>query len=267
MNCEKVKNHIVDWLCTYLKESGLKGFVVGVSGGVDSALVSTLCAMTGLPTICVTMPINGPPLDRANEHLKWLKDKYPDNVTVECIDLTDIFWAYKDILNYYQTELAMVNLSSRIRMVALYAISNSRDYLVLGTGNKIEDSGIGFHTRYGDGAVDISPIGDLTKTEVYEIGGYLEIISSILRAEPSDGLWEDGRTDEDQIGATYPELEWAMEFCDKLNISTLSKLNELKSFIKLDEKQMKVLSIYLTRHERNMFKMEMPPICSLKMIK
>ena len=269
MDYEKVENHIVKWISNNVKGSHAEGCIVGVSGGIDSAVVSTLCARTGLPTICVTMPINDPVLDRANEHLKWLKDKYPDNVTVERTDLTSIFWAYKDILNCYQTELAMVNLSSRIRMVTLYAISNSMNYLVVGTGNLVEDNGLGFFTKYGDGGVDISPIGELMKSEVYGMGKCLELISDIQKAEPSDDLWEDGRTDEDQIGATYPELEWAMNFCSENNFHTVlglrKYLNSGGSIMASDQK--KILSVYMDMHEKNAHKIKMPRVCSLDAVR
>ena len=257
MNCEKVKNCIVNWLCAYLERSGLEGFVVGVSGGIDSAVVSTLCALTGKSVTCVSMPINQEVLPRAEEHMEWLKKTY---CNVKCItrDLSTTFNAFKGDSIY--TELALANICSRLRMVMLYAIANNNDYLVVGTGNKVEDYGIGFFTKYGDGAIDISPIGDLMKSEVYKMGTYLKINPDILEAEPNDGLWDDGRTDEDQIGASYSELEWAMNFCDQICIETMEAFNKMKPLLLISGEQEAILKIYLERHEKNSHKMKMPQL-------
>lgn len=258
MDYEGIKDYIVNWLCVQLKKTGLDGFVVGVSGGIDSAVVSRLSAITHKSVIVVSMPINQEILPRAKEHIKQLKKDH-SNVMSYVNDLSVVFNTFNT--GYEYTELALVNLRSRLRMVALYAISNSHNYLVLGTGNKNEDIGIGFYTKYGDGGVDISPIGDLYKSEVCELAKSLKINKDIIDATPSDGLWEDGRSDEDQIGATYSELEWAMKFCSKLYIRTLSELNDLICYLNLDKRQMEVLKIYLSMHEKNGHKMKMPLIC------
>lgn len=263
LNYENVKNHIIIWLDTYLTKSGLWGFVVGVSGGVDSALVSTLCAMTGAPTICVSMPYGTPVIDRAKRHLDWLCHNHP-NVKVESIDLLNCYLAYKACLGDYQSELAMVNLRSRLRMVALYAISNTKNYLVAGTGNKVEDYGIMFFTLGGDGQVDLSPIGDLTKTQVKGLSNFLGISNEIIQAVPTDGLWADNRGDEDAIGATYPELEWAMDFCNKFgDINTMGEYNDVANLLNLDDRKKEVLKIYLERHEKGMHKVSPIPVCKI----
>ena len=205
---------INDWLIEYLKKSKCNGFVVGVSGGIDSALTSTLCARTGYPTLCIDMPIlqNENEINRAENHIKWLKKNY-NNVSHITIDLNNTFETFKSSVEKTENpnnNLSLANSRSRLRMTTLYYFSGIHNYLVAGTGNKVEDFGVGFYTKYGDGGVDISPIADLTKTNVFEIASKLNVIDEILKAKPTDGLWDDGRTDEDQIGATYSELEWAM---------------------------------------------------------
>ena len=201
-------------LIEYLKKSKCNGFVVGVSGGIDSALTSTLCARTGYPTLCIDMPIlqNENEINRAENHIKWLKKNY-NNVSHITIDLNNTFETFKSSVEKTENpnnNLSLANSRSRLRMTTLYYFSGIHNYLVAGTGNKVEDFGVGFYTKYGDGGVDISPIADLTKTNVFEIASKLNVIDEILKAKPTDGLWDDGRTDEDQIGATYSELEWAM---------------------------------------------------------
>lgn len=205
-------NRIPNWLSDYLQNSKLECFVIGISGGIDSALVSTLCAQTGKPIIVVSMPIHQAQdqLERANNHIQWLKERYP-NVSSYTKDLTILFETFKSLFGD-KNKLALANSRSRLRMVTLYQIAAENKGIVVGTGNKVEDFGIGFFTKYGDGGVDISPIADLTKTEVRQMSRELGIIEEILVAKPTDGLWEDNRTDEDQIGATYEELEWAMEY-------------------------------------------------------
>ena len=214
MKYDLIIEEINDWLIKYLKKSKCDGFVVGVSGGIDSALTSTLCARTGYPTLCIDMPIlqNENEINRAENHIKWLKKNY-NNVSHITIDLNNTFETFKSSVEKTENpnnNLSLANSRSRLRMTTLYYFSGIHNYLVAGTGNKVEDFGVGFYTKYGDGGVDISPIADLTKTNVFEIASKLNLIDEILKAKPTDGLWDDGRTDEDQIGATYSELEWAM---------------------------------------------------------
>ncbi len=214
MKYDIIIEEINDWLIKYLKKSKCNGFVVGVSGGIDSALTSTLCARTGYPTLCIDMPIlqNENEINRAENHIKWLKKNY-NNVSHITIDLNNTFETFKSSVEKTENpnnNLSLANSRSRLRMTTLYYFSGIHNYLVAGTGNKVEDFGVGFYTKYGDGGVDISPIADLTKTNVFEIASKLNVIDEILKAKPTDGLWDDGRTDEDQIGATYSELEWAM---------------------------------------------------------
>jgi len=214
MKYDIIIEEINDWLIKYLKKSKCDGFVIGVSGGIDSALTSTLCAKTGYPTLCIDMPIlqNENEINRAENHIKWLKKNY-NNVSHITIDLNNTFETFKSSVEKTENpnnNLSLANSRSRLRMTTLYYFSGIHNYLVAGTGNKVEDFGVGFYTKYGDGGVDISPIADLTKTNVFEIASKLNVIDEILKAKPTDGLWDDGRTDEDQIGATYSELEWAM---------------------------------------------------------
>ena len=214
MKYDIIIEEINDWLIEYLKKSKCNGFVVGVSGGIDSALTSTLCARTGYPTLCIDMPIlqSKNEINRAENHIKWLKKNY-NNVSHITIDLNNTFETFKSSVEKIENpnnNLSLANSRSRLRMTTLYYFSAIHNYLVAGTGNKVEDFGVGFYTKYGDGGVDISPIADLTKTNVFEMASKLNIIDQILKAKPTDGLWDDGRTDEDQIGATYSELEWAM---------------------------------------------------------
>jgi len=209
---------ISNWLEDYLMNSNLKYFVIGISGGIDSALVSTLCAQTGRKTIVVSMPIHQPKdqLKRAHNHINWLKENYSNVESLE-FDLTNTFEIFRSLFPV-DNQLALANSRSRLRMTALYQVAGTYGGLVVGTGNKVEDFGVGFFTKYGDGGVDISPIADLTKTEVRQMAKELGVIEEILIAKPTDGLWEDDRTDEDQIGATYEELEWAMTYTpDDLN--------------------------------------------------
>lgn len=260
----RVLNRILNWLEERIEDSGQAGFVVGVSGGIDSAVVSTLCAKTGYPVICLSMPIDKK-IKRSEEHMEWLEKTY-SNVKGVTVDLTDTFDAFNRCLpDDASEELALVNSRSRLRMMTLYAYAGSHQLLVAGTGNRVEDYGIGFFTKYGDGGVDISPIGDLMKTEVYELARYLEILESIRAAKPSDDLWDDNRSDEDQIGATYKELQWAMGYCDNLGIQKLLDYQEKTGLLlPVSEREEKILTIYLQRHEGNRHKMKMPPICQLR---
>lgn len=216
MNSQLVIEYIVAWLKDYATNAHMKGFVVGVSGGIDSAVVSTLCAKTGLEVLCLNMPIRQKieQLERASHHINALRQKYP-NVRSHLIDLTPTFEQFEytvsgSLKKVNNIDLAMANTRSRLRMTALYFYAQINQLLVTGTGNKVEDFGVGFFTKYGDGGVDISPIADLLKTQIYEIAKKLDISQAIQSAAPTDGLWDSERTDEQQIGATYPELERAM---------------------------------------------------------
>jgi NAD+ synthase len=237
---------ISNWLKEYLESNKLDYFVIGLSGGIDSALTSTLCAQTGKKTIVISMPIFQPKdqLKRAHSHIQWLKQNYSNVESLE-IDLTNTFETFKSLFNV-EHNLSLANSRSRLRMVTLYQIAGTYKGLVVGTGNKIEDFGVGFFTKYGDGGVDISPIADLTKTEVRQMSKELGVLEDIITANPTDGLWEDDRTDEDQLGATYPELEWAMEF--KGNENTLSP------------RELEVLNIYRKFNNQNKHKIELIPI-------
>ena len=224
----ELKKRIVAWIKDYADSNGIKSLVVGVSGGIDSAVVSTLCAETELPTYVLTMPLHSKNDNTklSNAHAKALADKY-SNVTVVNVDLTrpyESFMAWQDN-RFTSNELANANTKSRLRMVSLYQVAGSVGGIVVGTGNKVEDYGIGFYTKYGDGGVDIAPIADLYKTEVRELGGDLGGDALIIDAKPTDGLWDDGRSDEDQIGATYAELEEAMEKGTGKAIEILDKFN------------------------------------------
>ena len=253
MKYDIIIEEINDWLIEYLKKSKCNGFVVGVSGGIDSALTSTLCARTGYPTLCIDMPIlqNENEINRAENHIKWLKKNY-NNVSHITIDLNNTFETFKSSVEKTENpnnNLSLANSRSRLRMTTLYYFSGIHNYLVAGTGNKVEDFGVGFYTKYGDGGVDISPIADLTKTNVFEIASKLNVINEILKAKPTDGLWDDGRTDEDQIGATYSELEWAM--VQKDNNKTLD------DFTGRDKEVLKILMKF---NSQNSHKMDPIPI-------
>ncbi|MDB4105562.1 NAD(+) synthase [Salibacteraceae bacterium] len=253
MNALAVSNHISDWLYSYNQSAKTKGFVIGVSGGIDSAVTSTLAARTGLPVLCLEMPIHQSidQVSRAMDHIEWLKLNH-DNVQMESVDLTknfDAFIASLPATNLEARDMALVNARARLRMTTLYYFAALNGMLVAGTGNKIEDFGIGFFTKYGDGGVDLSPIADLKKTEVYAIGKELGVSASIMKAPPTDGLWGDDRTDEDQIGASYAELEWAMDFNGDQET--------------LDDRQKVVLNIYNNLHRANNHKMEPVPVCKI----
>ena len=253
----------------WLKNQPTKGFVVGVSGGVDSALVSTLCAMSGKPVHAVSMPINQAKdqHSRSLKHIEWLKKKF-DNVTGYEDDLTGTYASNKMTMPFEINELADVNMRSRCRMVHLYMYANHFGCMVAGTGNKVEDYGVGFFTKYGDGGVDISPIGDLTKTEVWELAKHLGVNRAIVTAKPTDGLWGDNRGDEDQIGATYPELEWAMNEFEKQELVFEGDKPFYSDYVKIIKtwtaRQKKVFNIFADRHFNNAHKMAMPPVCKVK---
>ena len=257
MQTDKVVDHIVSWLKDYVGNSGSKGFVVGVSGGIDSAVTSTLCARTGLPLLCIEMPIHQgvSQVTRADKHIDWLQKNFK-NVDRQPVDLTSVFDNLVDALpavdNEEERNMSLANTRARLRMTTLYYFAALLKYLVAGTGNKVEDFGIGFYTKYGDGGVDLSPIADLLKTEVYEVGAYLGISEDIMMAPPTDGLWGDDRTDEDQIGASYPELEWAMKMND-----------EGKTAEDFSDREKEVFQIYKRYNAANMHKMVPIPICTI----
>ena len=207
-----LQDRITAWIKDYAQQAGMKSLVVGISGGIDSAVVSALCARTGLNTFAVTMPIRQRPElhDLSIRQGIWLAQHF-DNVRHEIIDLTSTFDEFEQRLATYPNLLGLANSRSRLRMVTLYQIAQSVNGLVVGTGNKVEDFGVGFYTKYGDGGVDISPIADCYKTEVWQLGRELGVLQEIIDAPPTDGLWDDGRTDQDQLGGLkYVELEAAM---------------------------------------------------------
>ena len=225
---EQLKTRIVNWIKDYYWKYNIKALVVGVSGGIDSAVVSTLCAETGLPTYVLTMPLHSKEgnTELSDAHAYQLVEKY-SNVTLVNVDLTEtydklMFWVDD---TFTGSQLANANTKSRLRMVSLYQVAGAVGGIVVGTGNKVEDYGVGFYTKYGDGGVDIAPIADLYKTEVRELGRHLGVSTEIINAAPTDGLWDDGRTDEDQIGVTYEQLEEAMENGTGVGVETLEHFN------------------------------------------
>ena len=249
MRTKEVIKYIKEWILQYNKESKTKGFVIGISGGIDSALTSTLIAETRLPLLCIEMPIhqNKKEILRGKKHITWLKEKYNNVSSIE-FNLTSVFDNFKNQTNHNNdNSLALANTRSRLRMTSLYYFAQINNYLVAGTGNKVEDFGIGFFTKYGDGGVDLSPIADLLKTEVFILSKELNIINDILIAPPTDGLWDNEKTDEDQIGATYKELEWAM------NLDNLNK--------NLSKREQKVLTIYKKLNKANKHKILPIPVC------
>ena len=253
MHTDKIIHHIVKELNTYCDNAGLKGFVVGVSGGIDSAVTSTLSAKTGKPVIALNMPILQAKTQDSlsSRHIAWLEKDFP-NVQGHRVDLTAAFQALSQTLPAdIQDALSMANTRSRVRMLTLYAFATHHRFLVVGTGNKVEDFGVGFFTKYGDGGVDISPIADLLKSEVFLLGKSLGIIEDIIQAPPTDGLWEDNRTDESQIGASYAELEWAMAAEADKETDTLT------------ERQIEVLSIYHRFNAQNKHKMGPIPVVKI----
>ncbi len=253
MKTKKVIEYIVNWLDEYANKAGMDGFVLGISGGIDSAVTSTLCAMTGKKLICLNLPIHQAPnqFDRSNNHIAWLKENF-EGVTSDVVDLTATFdQTCNDFPEGIQDQLTMANVRARLRMTTLYAFAGHHKYLVAGTGNKVEDFGVGFFTKYGDGGVDLSPIADLMKTQVFEIAAELNIIEEIQEAKPTDGLWGDDRTDEDQIGASYPELEWAMDYIE------YNKTDDLT------ERQEEVMAIYKRLNRANQHKMVAIPVCNI----
>lgn len=257
MDLKKTTDFIINWLKDYCLEANQKGFVVGVSGGIDSALTSTLAAETGLKVLCVEMPIyqDADQLQRSTNHIAWLKSNYP-NVSSESLDLSQVYQAFSNLMPNADRkeleELGLINSRARLRMTSLYYLASIHSCLVAGTGNKIEDFGVGFYTKYGDGGVDLSPIADLTKSEVFLLAESLGVDKTILNAPPTDGLWGDSRTDEDQLGASYPELEWAME------------QDENKKSIKdFEGRKREVFEIYKRLNRLNQHKMKPIPVCEI----
>jgi len=242
---------ISEWIRKYADENGISALVVGVSGGVDSAVTSTLCAKTGLETIVVNMPIHqdSSQYSMAKRHIEWLESGWA-NVNSHLVDLTESYDSYVgNALDGLEiSEISLANTRARLRMTTLYAIAGSRRGIVVGTGNKVEDFGVGFYTKYGDGGVDISPIADLLKSEVYALAEEMGVIEDIRNSIPNDGLWADGRTDEDQIGATYEELEWAMRQVAGTQREDFS------------DRQKEVMEIYQKLHDSNSHKMRPIPI-------
>ena len=237
-------NYIKNWIVEYCKSMPKEpdSLVIGVSGGIDSSVASTLCALTKKKTIVLSMPINQikEQHDLSLKHLKWLKDKF-NNVETSLINLDNVYKTFENTLNNFDSKHGLANSRARLRMTTLYQVAASNNGIVVGTGNKIEDFGVGFYTKYGDGGVDISPIADCNKTQIWNMGKYLEILDEIVIAEPTDGLWDDGRNDESQLGMSYQELEKAME--DK------SSKNHKK---------------YLEIRKRNLHKMMPIPVCKIK---
>ncbi|WP_298498026.1 NAD(+) synthase [uncultured Algibacter sp.] len=257
MQTEKVVDYIVNWLKDYATNAGVKGFVVGVSGGIDSAITSTLCAKTGLNVLCVEMPIHQAKshVSRAHEHIAQLKKRF-NNVDETRADLTPVFEEFKTEVfldgDQATIDMALANTRARLRMTTLYYYAGLYGLLVAGTGNKVEDFGVGFYTKYGDGGVDLSPIADLMKSEVYMLGEFLQVPESIMKAAPSDGLFGDARSDEDQIGASYPELEWAMKMDE-----------EGKTAEDFSGREKEVFTIFKRYNNNNKHKMIPIPICEI----
>jgi len=252
-NWNTLAQEITNWISDYALENDIRSLVVGVSGGVDSAVTSTLSARTGIRTIVLNMPIHQKKYqdDLSKKHICWLKENF-NNVEERVVNLSKTFDSFVETVSVDEvSDLALANSRARLRMTTLYATAGSNGGIVVGTGNKVEDFGVGFYTKYGDGGVDISPIADLLKTEVYQIARELDIIEGIIQAAPTDGLWGDGRSDEDQLGASYEELEWAM------------KESKNPSNKDLSEREKEVLGIYQRLNKSNSHKMNPIPIFKL----
>ena len=243
MDTPKKVNFIKDWIKNYVDSMPVKAksLVIGISGGIDSSVSSTLCALTGMKTIVLSMPIKqkNNQHDLSLKHQEWLKKNY-SNVEGHTIELDNLFGAFKTSLNKFDNEHGMANSRARLRMTTLYQVAAANQGIVVGTGNKVEDFGVGFYTKYGDGGVDISPIADCNKTQVWELGKELKILKEIIEAPPTDGLWDDGRTDEGQLGLSYEELEEAM-----------------------NNENSKNRDKYLKIRKANLHKMEPIPVCKI----
>ena len=244
MQTSKRIDYIKSWILDYCKSmpKEAKTLVVGISGGIDSSVISTICALTGKKTIVLSMPINQikEQQDLSLKHQDWLKNKFK-NVESYLVNLDDVFKSFKNSLSEFNSELGLANSRARLRMTTLYQVAASNNGIVVGTGNKVEDFGVGFYTKYGDGGVDISPIADCTKSQIWEMGKNLGILKEIIEAQPTDGLWDDGRTDVNQLGMSYQELEEAMK--------DSSNKNHKK---------------YLEIRKRNLHKMNSIPVCKMK---
>jgi len=243
MQPSKRIDYIKKWINDYCKSMPKEpdSLVIGISGGIDSSVTSTLCAMTGIKTIVASMPIKqiASQHDLSLKHKKWLKDKFK-NVEFHKIELDEVFKSFQLKLSDFDSEHGLANSRARIRMTTLYQIAAANNGIVVGTGNKVEDFGVGFYTKYGDGGVDILPIADCTKTEVWQLGKELGILDEIITAQPTDGLWDDGRTDVGQLGLTYQELEEAMTNPNSPNRSK-----------------------YLEKRKLNLHKMGPIPVCKI----
>ena len=252
-NWNTLAEEITNWISDYALENDIRSLVVGVSGGVDSAVTSTLSARTGIRTIVLNMPIHQKKYqnDLSKKHIRWLMDNY-SNVEERTVNLSKTYDSFEEAVSVDEvSDLALANSRARLRMTTLYATAGSNGGIVVGTGNKVEDFGVGFYTKYGDGGVDISPIADLLKSEVYQIARELDIIEEIIQAAPTDGLWGDGRSDEEQLGASYEELEWAM------------KESKNPSNKDLSEREKEILVIYQRLNKSNSHKMNPIPIFKL----
>jgi len=244
MQPSKRIDYIKNWINDYCKSMPNEpdSLVVGISGGIDSSVTSTICALTGKKTIALSMPIKQikEQQELSLKHQEWLKSKFK-NVENHLVILDNVFKSFKNSLSKFDNEHGLANSRARLRMVTLYQVATSNNGIVVGTGNKVEDFGVGFYTKYGDGGVDISPIADCTKSQVWEMGKNLGILEEIIKAQPTDGLWDDGRTDVKQLGMSYKELEEAMK--------NSSNKNHKK---------------YLEIRKRNLHKMNPVPVCKMK---
>jgi NAD+ synthase len=244
MQTSKRINYIKNWITDYCESMSKKpdSLVIGISGGIDSSVTSTICALTGKKTIVLSMPINQikEQQDLSLKHQEWLKSKFK-NVESHLIILDNLFKTFKNSLSEFDNEHGLANSRARLRMVTLYQAASSNNGIVVGTGNKVEDFGVGFYTKYGDGGVDISPIADCTKSQVWEMGKDLGILKEIVEAQPTDGLWDDARTDVKQLGMSYQELEEAMKYSSNKNH---------KKFLEI--------------RKRNLHKMNPIPVCKMK---
>ena len=252
-NWNTLAEEITNWISDYALENDIRSLVVGVSGGVDSAVTSTLSARTGIRTIVLNMPIHQKKYqnDLSKKHIRWLMDNY-SNVEERTVNLSKTYDSFEEAVSVDEvSDLALANSRARLRMTTLYATAGSNGGIVVGTGNKVEDFGVGFYTKYGDGGVDISPIADLLKSEVYQIARELDIIEEIIQAAPTDGLWGDGRSDEEQLGASYEELEWAMKESKNPGNKDLS------------EREKEIMAIYQRLNKSNSHKMNPIPIFKL----
>ena len=229
MNSDKKIEHISNWIKDYISPLHFQSpsLIIGVSGGIDSAVTSSLCCKTGFRTIAVSMPIkqNSSQHDLSIKHLDWLNANF-NNVDIMIVELDDVFKSFESTMSDFNNKLAFANSRSRLRMVTLYQIAQANNGIVVGTGNKVEDFGVGFYTKYGDGGVDISPIADCTKTDVWSIGRSLGIINEIIEVAPTDGLWDDSRNDESQLGLTYTQIEEAMNDSNSIYFEKYTKIRE-----------------------------------------